>query len=88
MGTGPFEELFKVLEPTQQSCCLQEQGHFSNTDMTDGWTQNVETMGTGSNEIFCNSSLDDGYADFIDLFHRWTSDGFPTDFPSYNPHEF
>ncbi|CAL1265377.1 unnamed protein product [Larinioides sclopetarius] len=88
VGAGPFEELFQVLEPTQQACCLQALETFSYTIASTHCSQNSETMAAMPNEVFCNPSLDDGYSDFIDIFNRWTSDGFPTEFSSCSTNNF
>ncbi|KAF8794234.1 uncharacterized protein LOC129961552 isoform X2 [Argiope bruennichi] len=87
VGTGPFEELFQVLKPTPQLCCSQTPGTFPCANTTTHWSQNVESMGTASNEIYGNS-LNDEYSDFIDILHRWTSDDFSTEFPPCDPNDF
>ncbi|GFT10899.1 uncharacterized protein NPIL_450721 [Nephila pilipes] len=85
MGVGPLEELFNVLEPFQQNYFFPTPTNVSNTNVFSYWSENLGTDYTTSSDIFCNPSLEDGYSDFIDIFHRLTAEGFPQEFSVSNP---
>lgn len=88
MGAGPLEELFKVLEPFQQNYFFPTLASVSSINGPSYWSETLGTVDTTSNDIFCNPSLDDGYAEFIDIFHRWTADEFPQEFSVSNTNDF
>ncbi|GIX75707.1 uncharacterized protein CEXT_783551 [Caerostris extrusa] len=78
MDAGPLEELFKVLEPVHQDPSLQVSPATTaapSLDPNPYWPENFELYAAPSHEMFCNPSLDDGYSDFSDIFHRWSTDG-------------
>ncbi|GFQ79325.1 uncharacterized protein TNCT_644571 [Trichonephila clavata] len=88
MGAGPLEELFKVLEPFQQNYFFPSTANVSNINGPSYLSETLGPLDTTSNDIFCSPSLDDGYAEFIDIFHRWTADAFPQEFSVTNPNDF